>query len=230
MSSKTINWAEYDEFLGQFPDGEIASLAGCSVSTVATRRKALNIDLQTGYYGAVNWDAVVDKLGKIPDYDVAKWYQREVGGKLSKSAVERYRKMHKIPSMDENMKVAEAPWDKTEDEILSSIKGVEKKVFIKYRHGEINKTIVADVPVSVPGNADYHAAVQGIVLKDLGIVWTVSDMTPRRCPFCREKGIEALNRGSEYFMRCRKCGAVGPTAKTKIEAMTLWGFDDEESV
>lgn len=44
----------------------------------------------------------------------------------------------------------------------------------------------------------------------------------RECPFDKSRDLTLEHFNGDYHVRCRKCGAQGPTADTWAEAEKLW--------
>lgn len=49
---------------------------------------------------------------------------------------------------------------------------------------------------------------------------------PIECPFCKDQHPEIESDGNPqqplYFVLCLKCGATGPSAKTRMDARQAW--------
>jgi hypothetical protein len=233
MRSGEINWAEYDEFLGKFTDREVAEMIGCSHQSVILRRNKLNIKMRIDFHGKIDWSIIKNRIGKYADGDVAKWYHQKTGRRISQSSITEYRRFHKIPDFvtTSAMSAEVRPWDRTELEIVESMKTATRRVLVQYYNKTIHKTFSVDVPDLEKDDPDFLLTVQGAILKDQGITWSFMDLKLRPCPFCLNEDIVVVPlAGSEsHVSQCAKCKAVGPVGATKDEAMSLWGYEPEQT-
>jgi hypothetical protein len=254
MAAGEINWADYDQFLGQFSDVEIASMVGCGTQVVRDRRMLLNIDPCQSFHGKIDYSIIRPKLGTMSDGNLAKWYHRKTGKRVSESSVRNYRKALNIktfvdsnstgkdPRKEEDMKHKNSsqgsPWEKTDSEILDSLKKAapSRKVAVNYYNKNIMKKLFAGVPDVEKNDPKFSEAILAAIIKDMDISWSYQETQLKKCPFCYGRDIEirplkSLNseKISEFATSCKSCNAMGPIGKSETEAMDLWGVEEVTS-
>jgi hypothetical protein len=255
MIAGEIDWSEYDQFLGKFSDKEVASIIGCSMQSVWARREALNIEpcfpSHSHSSSEIDYNLIRPRLGTMSDYQIAKWYHKKTGKKADRSSIRRYREALNIKAYghgpkfktapvetqeEETMKSKVKPWEKTETEILDSMKNKpqSRKVSVEYYHRNIAKKMTLDVPDVASGDPKLTEAILVGIIKDMDIQWSYKETKLKKCPFCYGEDLEthkvlAREDGGRFAVHCKGCNSTGPFGNSEAEAMAHWGVEEVAS-
>ena len=95
MSSRFIDWEEWDDQLGKMPDAILAAKMNCSMFSVVRRRKKLGIMPFGRIPKQTDFSSVNDMLGKKPDEELAKIIgvsKETVAAHRKKMGIKAYKK------------------------------------------------------------------------------------------------------------------------------------------